>query len=89
MLLSQGATPRRRLRLKLARIAGVTRRVTSVEQVESTTTLASGSLQPGSSTRQTAGVLHTAKLAGGLVHYVAHLVVTLPEPPAPARRRSP
>lgn len=78
VLLSQGAAPRTQLRLKLARIAGVTRRATSVEQVESKTTLADGSVQPGSSTRQTAGVFQTGKLADGRVPYVAHLVVTLP-----------
>jgi hypothetical protein len=78
VLLSQGAAPRRRLRLNLARISGVTKRATSIEQVESKTTLANGSEQPGSSTRQTAEVFQTGKLADGRVPYVAHLVVTLP-----------
>jgi hypothetical protein len=78
VLLSRGVPPRRTLRLRLARIAGTTKRATSVEQVESTTTLANGSLQPGSSIRQTAEVYRTGQLAGGVLPYVAHLVVTRP-----------
>jgi hypothetical protein len=78
VLLSRGAAPRRKLRLNLARSAGVTAHATSVERVDSKTTLADGSVQPGSSTRQVAEAFRTGKLAGGQVPYVATLVVSFP-----------